>query len=259
MGRINFNFIKDLFIKDKPSPTRPVTRTVTPVIISTVKELQTFLKVKADGVFGPVSRAALLARFSNKNAPALTMSEVIAVAGRLGVSPAVIRAVRRVEAPRGPFDNEGRPTALFEKHIFGKQTGYKYNRSYPDLSSTRWMPGTYGAASNQWNRLALACALDPKAAFEATSFGAFQVLGTNAVELGYKSAFHMALELTVNECAHLECFERFVRVNDLIDELRQCRAHSPSSCIPFVSKYNGPGYARNNYHVKFAEAIGVYD
>ena len=248
-----------------PTPTpapATVARTPVPSPVLTnldIPSLQTFLGVRADGRFGSESKAALLQRFTNIHANALTLAEIQLVATKLGVSAAVIRAVRSVEAPRGAFDSAGRPTALFEKHVFGRQTNYRWNTAYPDLSSTHWQPGTYGPASIQWDRIANACALNPKAAFEAASFGAFQVLGTNAVELGYESAFHMALKLTESELAHLECFEKFIIVNKLVDELRLCRANSPSSCIPFVSKYNGSDYAKNNYHVKFAKAIALYD
>jgi hypothetical protein len=236
----------------------PMGLTQPPSLISKTT-LQQFIGAKVDGDFGQKSREALLKKFINKSAPALTMADIHNVADQLGVHPAVIRAVRKVEAPRGAFDLDGRPTALFEKHVFGKHTGYRYNASYPDLSSTKWMPGTYGPASSQWLRLARACSLDPLAAFKATSFGAFQVLGVNATDLGYQTAVHMAWQLTKSELAHLECFIAFIKKNDLIDELRQCRAGSPSSCIPFVSKYNGSGYDKNNYHVKFAEAIALYD
>ena len=260
-----FNKIKEMLgyeispTRPTPSPTpRPAPITQIPTEI-TVRTMQQWLGVKVDGDFGQKSREALLERFTNKNAPALTTDDINAMAERLQVIPAVIRAVRKVEAPRGAFDTDGRPTALFEKHVFGKHTGYKFNASHPDLSSSKWMPGTYGPASSQWNRLARACALDPLAAFKATSFGAFQVLGNNAEDLNYKSAVHMAWAHTRSELAHLECFERFIRANDLVDELQRCRANSPSSCIPFVSKYNGPGYARNNYDTKFAEAIALYD
>lgn len=224
----------------------------------TVKTLQSFLGVIPDGQFGLVSKAALLTRFTNMNARALTPADVQVLALRLGVHPSVIYAIREVEAPRGAFDTAGRPTILFEKHIFGKQTDHKYNNSHPDLSSSKWMPGTYGPASNQWNRLATACSLDPHAAFEAASFGAFQVLGCNAEDIGYQSAFHMALELTRSELAHMECFEKFINSKGLADELRGCKGGSPTSCIPLVRAYNGTGYARNNYHINLSKAILKY-
>lgn len=207
--------------------------------------------------FGPLSRAALNARFSNRAARGLSDSEIAAAAQRLGVPAKHIRGIRKVEAPRGAFDTQGRPSILYERHKFRKHTipVGRFDASNPDLSGPPYGPGGYGAFSVQYERLAAACALDPEAAFRACSWGAFQVLGENAEDLGYASAYDMALSLVTSEAAHLETFVRFVEVNGLVDELKACRPNDAGSCIPFVSKYNGPGFRDFNYHVKLAEAI----
>lgn len=219
-----------------------------------VKELQTRLGVVVDGMFGKQSEAALFERLSNLNAPALTNADFERVADSLGVPTKLLMAIREVEAPRGPFDDRGRPSILYEKHIFSAETEHCFDKAFPDLSASKWKPGTYGPFSAQYGKLSKACALHPGAAFKACSWGAFQVLGRNAVALGYGSAFDMALELTVSEAAHLDSFVRFVKTNGLLDELRACRAGNAASCVPFVSKYNGPGYALNAYHTKLAAA-----
>lgn len=222
----------------------------------TVPRLRERLGLPAAVTFDAAARSALFARLSNRNAAALTDADFERVAAGLGVSPKVVRAVRKVEAPRGPFDDQGRPSILYEKHVFARNTEPegRFNRSHPGLSASSWQPGTYGAFSIQYDKLADACALDPEAAFRACSWGAFQVLGENAVEIGYASAFDMALALTQSEAAHLDCFVRFVRSKELVEELRACRPGDPASCVPFVRGYNGAGYARNAYHEKLAEA-----
>lgn len=65
----------------------------------------------------------------------------------------------------------------------------------------------------------------------------------------------MGFALTVSEAAHLDCFLRFLRVNNLVDELRACRAGNPASCVPFVRRYNGEQYAQFDYHKKLAAAL----
>lgn len=219
-----------------------------------ISKLRTFLGLPAAGTFDAAAKDALFKRLANPKAAALTDSDYASVAASLGVPVKLIKAVRKVEAPRGAFDELGRPTILYEKHVFGKQTGYAFNKSHPLLSSTNWKPTTYGKYSAQYDKLAQACELDPSAAFEACSWGAFQILGTNATGCGYASAFEMAIALTASEAAHLDSFVRFVRMRGLIDELRKCKAGDPTSCIPFVKGYNGKGYADNAYHVKLANA-----
>lgn len=217
-----------------------------------VRELQAFLGVTADGAFGPMSRQALFRRLSNTKAPALTDADFEWAAAELGVPVGHVRGVTEVETPRGSFDDQGRPTILYERHKFRNHTGGRFSAAHPELSGPQ---GGYGPYSAQYGKLARACALDPGAAFLACSWGAFQVLGENAVALGYPSALAMALEMVAGERAHLDSFVRFVRVNGLVDKLRACRPGDAASCIPFVERYNGPGFRRNAYHSKLAAAI----
>jgi hypothetical protein len=213
----------------------------------------------ADGIDG-LSWGEMLARLTNKDAPALTDADYEKAAFDLGhgVTPKHMRASKAVEAPRGAFDDQGRPTILFERHVFSRNTTPKgrFNASHADLSAVNgYGPGGYGAFSAQYGKLGRAYALDPEAAFEACSWGAFQVLGENATSLGYPSARAMALELAKSEAAHLDSYVRFVRENGLAAALGRCRAGRPDTCIDFVSGYNGSGFRRFGYHIKFAEAL----
>lgn len=219
-----------------------------------VMELQRRLGVAADGVCGPKTRAALSARLTNTSAPALTAGDFAWAADRLGIGQKMIRAVRKVEAPRGAFDDQGRPSILYERHKFCAFTDGRFTAGRAQLSWPKWVPGTYGPFSAQYGKLLDACALDPGAALRACSWGAFQVLGEHAERLGYGDALSMAEALTASERAHLESFVRYVERFGLVDELRQCRAGDALSCVPFVRGYNGPGYAKVGYHVKLAAA-----
>lgn len=241
-----------------PAPnTLPVPVITPPAGRLTVEGLQSRLGVLVDGKFGPASRRALAAVLTNTAAAPLSPSDYARAAGRLGVGENIIRAVRKVEAPRGAFDVTGQPTKLYERHVANRNTEPpgRFAGSHPDLFNAKgYGPGGYGAYSGQFDKLADACFLDPEAAFRACSWGAFQVLGENAVALGYPSAFDFALALVTGEATHLESFVRFVEVNGLVDELRQVRAGVPDSAVPFVSKYNGPGFRSFNYHVKLTDA-----
>jgi hypothetical protein len=215
---------------------------------------------RSTDALGGLSWAEMLRRLTNTKAPALTEADYKRAADELGngVTPKHMKASKKVEAPRGPFDDAGRPTILYERHVFSRNTTPKgrFNASHPDLSAAAgYGPGGYGAFSAQYAKLGRAYALDPEAAFEACSWGAFQVLGENAASLGYPSARAMALELAKSEAAHLDSYVRFVRENGLAAALGKCRAGNPDSCIPFVSGYNGSGFRRFSYHIKFAEAL----
>jgi len=222
-----------------------------------IKTLQSRLGVVADGAMGPKSKAALLARLSNPKPAALTETDYVAAAKRLGVPVGHMKGSKKIEAPRGAFDGNGRPALLYERHKFRNNTVPvgRFNTVAPLLSGPAYGPGGYGPFSAQYDKFADACALDPEAAFRACSWGAFQVLGENAVAIGYSSAWDMAISLVTGEAAHLETYVRFIEANGLQDELRACRPHDPASCVPFVRKYNGEGYKAFDYHIKFADAI----
>lgn len=205
----------------------------------------------------------MLKSITNMNAMALTPEDFIRAADELGhgVTPGHMRASKKVEAPRGAFDDQGRPSILYERHVMSRNTVPKgrFNASYPDLSAMKgYGPGGYGSFGAQYGKLQRAYALDPEAAFEACSWGAFQVLGENAVSLGYESARHMAQMLATSEAAHLDSYVRFIKTNGIADELGRCRANDPESCVGFVQVYNGDGFRRFNYHVNFASALGQF-
>lgn len=229
---------------------------VTPTPPPVVTEPERVPTVTLDGL----SWRGMEALITNRRAPALTDADFERAADELGhgVTPNHMRASRKVEAPRGPFDDLGRPSILYERHVFSRNTTPKgkFNARHPDLSHVRgYGAGGYGKFSEQYEKLARAYALDPEAAFEACSWGAFQVLGENAVSLGYASARAMAVELATGEPAHLDSYVRFIKANGLADELGQCRAGDPKSCIPFVEVYNGTGFRTFGYHIKFADAL----
>lgn len=219
--------------------------------------LRTFLGLPAAGSFDAAARTAFLARLANPKAPALTDADFDAAAASLGVSAKHIRAVRKVEVRQSPFDPDGRPTILYERHVFTRNCTPKgkFNASNPAISGAAYGKGGYGAKSAQYGKLLDAMACDPEAALRACSWGAFQVLGENAVGIGYASTLEMVIALTTSEAAHLESFLRFLKANKLIAKLGACRAGDPASCVPFVSAYNGSGYKEFGYHIKLADAL----
>lgn len=219
----------------------------------TPTDLQTWLNahgqaLTVDGKIGPASQAAIMAAFTNRNAAAVTDSQIAAYALRLGCSVKQLRAVAKVESGGSAFDNTGRPKILFERHIFHRLTDGRWDGTpYSNAA-----PGGYDVDS--WSKLTQAAAKDPDAAFQSASWGKFQVMGANWHALGYASPIEMAYSTVTDEGGSYEMLARFIAANGLADELR---ALSPvaAACRPFALKYNGPNEARNNYAGKLAAAM----
>jgi hypothetical protein len=124
-----------------------------------------------------------------------------------------------------------------EAHWFGKFTGYKYNASHPDLSSTEWNPSL--AATTRAGALAqvrAAEALDRDAADKATSRGAFQVMGFNCARLGFANVAAFVADMQTS-AGQMDAFERFVRTDrDLLEAVRE---GDWQTC---ELRYNGGGF-----------------
>lgn len=213
-----------------------------------VRKLQTTLGVKADGIFGPISREALRSRFTNINAPAVNSADMTAFASRLGCTVKQLRAVAAVESGGSAYDKNGRPKILFERHLFHRQTGGQWSVS--SFSN----PTGGGYNDDSWDKLGLACGKDPDAAFASCSWGKFQVLGLHWSKLKYASPYDLAFSTVANEAAHFELLARYIEAFGLTDELRAL-SRDPDDCRAFAKGYNGPAYERFAYHTKLAAAM----
>lgn len=221
-----------------------------------IQDLQRRIGAAADGVLGPKSHDALLAHFTNRQANAINDRDLAEAATTLGATVKQIRAVVAVEAAGNGFDKNGMPKILYERHKFHGLTGGKFSPS----SFSQSKRGGYTNDANgdgivdSWDRLCDAIATGAvDAAFQACSWGAFQVLGMWWDELGYPSPYAMAWTAAQSEGDHLEMFVRYVREFGLADELRRLSTN-PADCAPFARGYNGPAYAENAYDVKLARA-----
>lgn len=218
-----------------------------------IAEFQTWLiahgqPIAADGAAGPATRAAIVAAFSNKGAPAVTDEDVARFAGEIGCSVKQVRAVAKVESGGAAFDAAGRPKILFERHYFHRLTEGKWSVcsfSNPDA-------GGYGEDS--WDKLVAAACRDPWSAFQSCSWGKFQVMGANWAKLGYTSPLEMAWSMRESEAGHYEALTRFVKVNGLADDMARLSTNS-SDNEGFAAGYNGSGFRKFDYHHKLAAAM----
>jgi hypothetical protein len=170
------------------------------------------------------------------------------IAARLSCEWEAVAAVAEVESgPLGGFGQDGRPIILFERHLFSRKTNSQYDASHPTISNRT--PGGYPRTqAERWTQLEQAYALAPEEALQSASYGRFQVLGQNFPNLGMANAHDYVAKLARSEKDQLEAFEGFVRANGLADELQR------KDWAGFASRYNGPGYAANQYDTKMAEA-----
>lgn len=185
-----------------------------------------------------------------QDASPLSRADFEAVASQLGCEVEAIQAVAEVEVGgHSAFGPDGRPTILYEPHIFSRRTNHQYDASHPNISYRTWTASRYPRTQDgRWAQLREAYALNPEEAVASASWGMFQIMGFNYAAGGFPNARAFVANMAKSQARQLAAFAAFVRANNLADELQR------RDWAGFASRYNGPGYAANRYDQRMAEA-----
>ncbi|MEJ2769077.1 N-acetylmuramidase family protein [Mycetohabitans sp. B46] len=220
-----------------------------------VTALQIHTGLVVDGIVGPKTMVAL-AR-GKPDPKHLTDADLLCAAETLGVPIASIRAVNEVESHGAGFLPDGRPTILFERHVFWQRLKARdldpvpLAVQHPNIVAP--VRGGYHGGAAEYTRLAIAAQIESVAAHESASWGAFQILGQHWARLGYASVDDFVDRMQANEAEQLDAFVRFVAADRrLLAALRGRR------WAQLARLYNGPGYSRNLYDTKLAQAYRKY-
>jgi N-acetylmuramidase len=184
--------------------------------------------------------------FQGAGAPA-TREGILAVLDTLNVKLPQLLAVVTVETSGCGCLADRRPAILFERHIFSRQTGGRFDAEHPDISNRT--PGGYSQGSGEYNRLAKAVQLDRTAALMSASWGLGQVMGFNFGKAGYDSVESMVSKNMESEDEQLMAMARFLQASGLDRPL------GAQDWTSFARGYNGVDFARNLYDSKLAAAF----
>jgi hypothetical protein len=181
--------------------------------------------------------------------------EIVAAAAKLGVQPAAMAAVAEVESgPQGAFDDQGRPTILYERHVFDRLAGGRFLNKVAEIGGRVYnlsspVPGGYGLYRHQWPKLLAARKLDAEAADKSCSWGLFQIMGENHLAAGFEGVEEFVEAMYVGVDQHLIAFVKFIECHPTMLQALKYRNFDS-----FAHDYNGPGYAANNYNTKMRMA-----
>jgi hypothetical protein len=166
--------------------------------------------------------ADLLSRLRATDPAPLTDAQIAEGAARMGVEPAVIRAIMWIQSGRATgFNSDGHPSINFEHHVFSRLTGNRFDGRASGVSSRTFVPGTYARPqAGRWQLLEEAYGLDANAALSATGWGRFRILGMNYEACGFNSLEAFVLAQARSEEDQLRAFEAFVRAQGMLDELQ---------------------------------------
>ena len=185
-------------------------------------------------------------------------NDITAAAGFLNTDEASIRAVMKIEAAGKGFDAAGRPTMLFEPHIFHRELGKVNPTMVRDaerakVAAMKWGAIPYPKSANErYKQLEAASQFDVNAALRSASWGLGQVMGFNHVRAGYDIVDSMVEAMKESEGKQLLAMAHFIKSSHLDDELRE------HDWAAFARGYNGAGYAKNKYDTKLASAYASF-
>lgn len=178
-------------------------------------------------------------------------------AERLGLEVAILKAFAAVEAGReGGFLDTGEPLVLLERHLMERYTDGRFHGARdtgePKLpaavSLLSWpKAGGYGAVGIQHRKLAAAAKLDREAALMATSWGLFQVLGSNHERAGFATLQDFINSAYRDADAHLGMLVSFIETDPVLHGALRMKDWNTAA-----DHYNGKG--QKGYDAGFAAA-----
>lgn len=177
---------------------------------------------------------------------ALSAEGLAEVASNLGVHAPEIWALLGVETMGCGYLPDRRPEILYERHIFHRLTGGRFDDG--DISDRS--PGAYGpTGAHQYERVAAAMekglGADVRSAvLKSTSWGLGQIMGENFAAAGFQNVEDMVAAMSQSEDAQLAAMGSFLGATNLRASLQ---AHDWTT---FARRYNGPNFAINRYDVR---------
>ena len=183
-----------------------------------------------------------------------TADEIERTAREFGLEPKALLAIAEVESGGQVFariDGRNEPLIRFEGHYFDRRlSGVKQERARAaGLASP-----TAGAVANprsqvgRWRLVEQAAEIDRDAAYESISWGLGQVMGAHWRWLGFDSVDGLVAEARSGAAGQARLMARYIDKSGLTSALN---AHDWEAV---GHGYNGPGFAKNGYHLKLAEA-----
>ncbi|WP_316632780.1 N-acetylmuramidase family protein [uncultured Flavobacterium sp.] len=228
-----------------------------------VRDFQLKNSLVVDGIVGLKTWSTLIEKSKNgfsTNNKLLSEQDLIDFANEHDLELAVVKAVNEVESGGKGFLVDGRPKILFEGHVFWRQLevrginpGTYANANTRDILYENQTKKYYVGGAAEYTRLEKAININPDKRFSdaakcSASWGLYQIMGYNALTIGYGTIDEFVEKMYLNEGEHLKAFGLFLKTNKLIGYLRD------KKWADFALRYNGKGYRTNKYDEKLMKA-----
>ncbi|WP_166925118.1 N-acetylmuramidase domain-containing protein [Flavobacterium poyangense] len=228
-----------------------------------VKDFQLKNNLVVDGIVGLKTWSTLFEKSNNgllPNNKLLSEQDLIDFSNNHDLELAVVKSVNEVESNGKGFLVDGRPKILFEGHVFWRELKKRgvncqayVNSNTANILYEDYTNEFYVGGAGEYTRLEKANSLNTDKDFSdaakcSASWGLFQVMGFNAVPIGYANINEFVEKMYLNEGEHLKAFGLYLKERNLFPALRNHK------WAEFALKYNGKGYKANKYDEKLEKA-----
>ena len=191
-----------------------------------LKQWQAAHNLTSDGVYGPLTNAAMTAR-SDEDLRTTALS--------LDVELAALRAVLTVETSGSGFLPNGLPKILLERHyVYRLATDAARAKLPPSVCSTA--PGGYVGGAGEWARFEQVAAVDLDLAIQSCSWGLPQAMGAYWQTMRYTSPDALMASVARNERTQLVLLDQYLTYVNR----NALRALQNKDFDQFAAAYNGP-------------------
>jgi hypothetical protein len=186
------------------------------------------------------------------------VNEITQAAREAGLEAAALLAIAAVESGGQVFalvDGRQEPLIRFEGHYFDRRLSAEKQAAARAQGLAAPMAGAIANPKDQagrWKMLERAAAIDAKAAYESVSWGIGQVMGAHWRSLGYESVDALVEGARSGALGQIRLMVRYIEMAELTQALRD------RDWPAFAHGYNGPGYRKNAYDEKIADAYEHY-
>jgi hypothetical protein len=183
-----------------------------------------------------------------------TATEIEKAAREFGLEPAALLAIAEIESAgqvSAKIDGRNEPLIRFEGHYFDRRlSGAKQDKARAAglAAPTAGTVANPRAQAARWQMLEQAAEIDHQAAYESTSWGLGQVMGAHWQWLGFDNVDALVSEARSGAAGQARLMARYIDKADLAEALN---GHDWESV---GHGYNGPGFRKNGYHLKLADA-----
>lgn len=183
-----------------------------------------------------------------------TATEIEKAASGFGLEPAALLAIAEIESAGQVFakiDGRNEPLIRFEGHYFDRRlSGAAQERARAEglASPNAGAVANPRAQAARWQMLERAASIDHQAAYESTSWGLGQVMGSHWQWLGFDDVDALVTEARSGAAGQARLMTRY------LDKAGLTSALNDHDWEAVGHGYNGPGFRKNGYHLKLAEA-----